>query len=189
MGSKVLRGWHSGQVVRKHTMMNLRPENIAEHTWGVIHVLLSVWPDCPARTIIAAQYHDFGERATGDVPATTRWENPEVAKVFDKREHDFMRDNLHPYIADIVTNMTELEKLMIEFADRTEFCFSMFREINMGNLYGLKPFKRSFDKAAYAAIKILDLDEETWKPAANFWLDVVNLRNKLESRHGQITLG
>lgn len=167
----VLDGWHSGQVVRKHTMMNLRPENIAEHTWGVLHVLLSVFTEVPTQLLIKCLYHDFGERATGDIPGPVKWANPVIANHCEEMEQKYIRDNLVPQLSQIMGNgINEREKYILEFCDRIEFCFSMYREIMMGNKYGWKPFYRSKLKAeaAWENLKAIDInaaeDIHKWWP-------------------------
>ena len=86
-----IESWRNGQVVRKHTMENIRAENIAEHTWGVVTLLLIAWPKCPRHIIAGAQFHDAGERATGDMPGPTKWANPVLEAEMDRLEHDHIQ--------------------------------------------------------------------------------------------------
>lgn len=177
---KLLDGWHSGQVVRKHTMMNLRADNNAEHTWGVIHILLSVFSEVSTRQIIQALYHDFGERATGDIPGPVLWNNPELAKAVEEKEYDYMQENLVPRMAAIMANyLTAREKYMLEFADRIEFCFSMYREYSMGNKYALKPWYRSKTRAlaAWENLKVIDTRADT--DIREWWPEMIEIERKL----------
>lgn len=175
----ILKGWYSGQVVRKHAMMNIRAENNAEHSWGVVHILLSIWPKTSSRLIIACQYHDFGEKATGDVPGPVRWANPDLAAKLDGMEMEYMELHLPPEIVRIMVELTFLEKQMIEFCDRVEFCFSAIREINLGNQYMRVAFNRSHAKATEALERIRGLDESTYEPAFQFWKELNSLKHQV----------
>lgn len=151
---KALDTWWTGQVTRKHTMRNLRAENVAEHTWGVMHLLLHVWPDCPKQTVIYAQYHDSGEEAVGDVPATTKWANQGLGQILDGLETDSLKKLLSEDLFEMWVSAGDLDRLVVEFCDRMEFCYSMIREWSMGNSFAREPFLRSFNKARAALEEI-----------------------------------
>lgn len=141
-----IEAWRSGQVVRKHTMENIRAENIAEHTWGVVLLLIIAWPNAPARVIKMAHVHDNGERATGDMPGPTKWANPTLGSEMDRLERQHIMDTLPKHLCDEYSAMSETDWAVIEFFDRAEFCVSMSRERRLGNTYAMEYFNRSFDK-------------------------------------------
>ena len=138
--------WKTGQVVRKHTMENIRAENIAEHTWGVVSLLMLAWPAVPLRIIVAAQFHDSGERATGDMPGPTKWANPILEAEMDRLEQQHITDTLPKHLRAVISQLSEDEWAVVEFFDRADFCMSMIRERTMGNLYAMIYFERALNK-------------------------------------------
>jgi 5'-deoxynucleotidase YfbR-like HD superfamily hydrolase len=141
-----IEAWRNGQTVRKHTMENIRAENVAEHTWGLIMLLMVAWPNAPSRFLFAAQIHDSGERATGDMPGPTKWANPELGALMDEAERRHMDDTLPKHLCRWLDSMTETDWAVVEFFDRAEFCVSMSRERRLGNTYAMLYFDRSFAK-------------------------------------------
>lgn len=150
---RVMDAWEAARVVRKHTMINIRAENVAEHTWGVDHILFCIWPGIPFRVVIGAHYHDGGEYATGDVPANVKWANPGVAETCSTLETTGIRNTLPEHLHECL-DLSDLEKKIIEIADRTEFCFSTYYEIMMGNRHVVKMFRRSLDRVFLLAKEI-----------------------------------
>jgi 5'-deoxynucleotidase YfbR-like HD superfamily hydrolase len=141
-----VEAWKSGQVTRKHTMENIRAENIAEHTWGVTFLLMLAWPNVPMRIVKMAMVHDNGERATGDMPGPTKWANPEMEAIMDRLEKEHMVDTLPKHVVDLHRDMTDTDWAVIEIFDRAEFCVSMIRERMLGNRYSEIYYKRGWDK-------------------------------------------
>lgn len=138
--------WRNGQVVRKHTMENIRAENDAEHTWGVVMLLIAAWPEVPARVIKMAVIHDCGERATGDMPGPTKWANPVLGDEMDRVEKQHIMDTMPQHLCVAYNEMKPEEWAVIEFFDRAEFCISMSRERRLGNTYAMLYYERSFTK-------------------------------------------
>lgn len=141
-----IEAWRNGQVVRKHTMENIRAENTAEHTWGLVMLLMVAWPNVPMRIIKVAQIHDSGERATGDMPGPTKWANPILSDEMDRLEHSHLRESLPKHLCEQLKAMNESDWGVIEFFDRAEFCVSMARERRLGNSYAMLYFDRSYAK-------------------------------------------
>jgi 5'-deoxynucleotidase YfbR-like HD superfamily hydrolase len=141
-----IEAWRNGQVVRKHTMENIRAENDAEHTWGVVMLLIHAWPSAPAHIIKMAVIHDCGERATGDMPGPTKWANPVLEAEMDRLEHSHIMDTMPKHLCDEYRAMTAEEWGVVEFFDRAEFCISMSRERRLGNTYAMLYMQRSYDK-------------------------------------------
>lgn len=138
--------WLAGKVVRKHGMQTVHRENIAEHTWGVVHTLIHWYNGKPpVNVIIKAEYHDLGEAGPGDVPAYVKWDNPTVAETFERLEDEKSKELLSPAVYEACV-VSVLEDFIIEMADRLEFCFSQLHEIKLGNSYAEKPFRNSMTR-------------------------------------------
>lgn len=141
-------GWLAARVVRKHTMHCLNRENLAEHTWGVVHVLFCVWPNVPGKLILAAQYHDIGEYRTGDVPAHIKWAHPQVRETCESLEQqgaeECLPEELHHCL-----HLVTAEKVLVEICDKAELCFSTYYECRMGNSLVLDVFLRAQERIDY----------------------------------------
>lgn len=184
---KFIEAWRNGQVVRKHTMENIRAENTAEHTWGLIMLLMVAWPNVPMRIIKAAQIHDSGERATGDMPGPTKWANPVLSDEMDKLEREHMLDSLPKHLCDELKSMNDADWGVIEYFDRAEFCVSMARERRLGNSYALLYFDRSLDKMNQTLDKF---EEEFHAKDPLLAINMKKLRIELSlERHELLQLG
>lgn len=151
-----IESWRNGQVVRKHTMENIRAENVGEHTWGVVTLLLMAWPGVPPNIVVGAQFHDSGERATGDMPGPTKWANEVLSTEMDRLEQKHITDTMPEHICDDINTLTEAEWAVIEIFDRAEFCISMGRERRLGNTYSMLYFERSLTKLEQVLEKHLE---------------------------------
>jgi 5'-deoxynucleotidase YfbR-like HD superfamily hydrolase len=138
--------WLSGTVKRYHTMESLQEDSVAQHSWGVVLLLIMLWPSAPSRMIIAAELHDFGEKATGDMPGPVKWSDPVLEALLEKLEHEHMRSSLPPFLADVISSINDAEWALVELCDRAEFCIRMIHERKLGNRYAEIYYKRAWDK-------------------------------------------
>ena len=69
-----------GEVKRYHTMKTIGEQTVAEHSWGVATILNWLKPDISKIALLKALTHDVAEKRTGDMPAPTKWNNPELAR-------------------------------------------------------------------------------------------------------------
>jgi len=74
----------AGGVVRYHNEPGVPKQRVDCHTWRVLAILLSIWPDSSRELIITVQWHDTEEGLTGDLPAPLKWGNPELKKFVDE---------------------------------------------------------------------------------------------------------
>lgn len=78
-----------GEVRRYHQDGTVWPQPVSSHTWRTLVILLYFWPDISKQVILATIYHDVAERYTGDVPATVKINNPEIAEALKIMEVKF----------------------------------------------------------------------------------------------------
>jgi len=78
--SNVLNVLDGGEVKRYHTMSIIGEQSVASHSWGVAVILNWLKPDISKTAILKALAHDVAEKRTGDMPAPTKWNNPDLAK-------------------------------------------------------------------------------------------------------------
>ena len=82
---KMLSG---GEVKRYHTLSTIGEQTVASHSWGVTLIMVWLKPDISKTAMLKALTHDVAEKQTGDMPAPTKWNNPELAKELSMVEKD-----------------------------------------------------------------------------------------------------
>ena len=81
--------FRGGGVARYHSEPSMHKQSVAEHSWRVMVLLLHFWPQCPARTLKAALFHDVSEGYHGDVPAPVK-RVPSLRAHYDDMEKAFL---------------------------------------------------------------------------------------------------
>jgi 5'-deoxynucleotidase YfbR-like HD superfamily hydrolase len=145
----VLEGWQAARVVRKHTLPHIRQENIAEHTWGVLHILLSIYPNAPAIIVKGALYHDLGEHKSGDIPGDFKADNPEIRGHTERYELEAAK-RVVPESMHNCLSLLPSELCLVKFCDKLEFAFSCYHEWMLGNRYSIAPMERTVEMARKA---------------------------------------
>lgn len=110
----ILRG---GRVQRYHAEGEELLQSVAAHSWGVMCILLHLWPNASATLIKAALYHDVAEAYIGDIPAPIK-RHPEMRAVFQQMENEF---NQHLSLG-FEEQLTSTERLQLKIADYLELC-------------------------------------------------------------------
>ncbi|MBE16831.1 MAG: hypothetical protein CL867_11340 [Cytophagaceae bacterium] len=121
---KMLSG---GEVKRYHTLSTIGEQTVASHSWGV--TLLMVWlkPDISKIAMLKALTHDVAEKQTGDMPAPTKWNNPELAK-----ELSVVEKNIEEALGvDFI--ITEEERQYFKQADMFELLLYCVKQRSLGN--------------------------------------------------------
>lgn len=123
----------AGRIRRLHIRpMNGEEQNVAAHTWGVVMILLDLFPDVSRDAIIFALRHDVPEVVTGDIPANVKWDNAELEEALEKREKQFLEamgwKTKHTGVPS-----WDRENLYIKIADRIELLFFCLEQMYMGN--------------------------------------------------------
>lgn len=123
-------------VLRWHTQRMLRQQTVAEHSFRAALILLAVYPDCRIELLRAMLTHDLAEIETGDVPATTKWAHPALAKELKNIESDYeTRNNIHE-------DLSEEERYVLKWCDYVELMSWCAEEAKMGNTYALGPYDK-----------------------------------------------
>ena len=117
-------------VRRYHTVGHVHmEERVGYHTANVMAILFFLFDDHPPLYLLRhALHHDVPELATGDLPATTKWRHPELAKAVEKVEEELieaMQLENHP--------LEPLHRDLLKFADMMDLCFKSVEEMSVGN--------------------------------------------------------
>lgn len=124
----------AGEVKRCHTERVLRPQTVAQHSWGVATILLMVHPEADAKLLRAALWHDVSERAMGDIPSPVKWASEEMHAAIEALEDDINKQwDIMP------KGLTEAERALLKFCDAFEFYLWTREEIAMGNTFMFTP--------------------------------------------------
>jgi len=89
-------------------------QTVGAHSYAVVVLLDQLWDNCSKSLLLSALYHDVPEIVLGDIPATAKWEYPEVKKAFKKAEDKVAKDLGINFV------LTERETNRLKMADMLE---------------------------------------------------------------------
>lgn len=121
--------WDSGRVRRWHTHPHITPQNVADHSWGVVAILYIICADPSPGLIRAAVFHDIAEIHTGDIPSGVKWAFPEMKAVSDACEK-----TVHAKF-DLMPTLNEYESELLKWADLMELALYCHHEWLLGNTF------------------------------------------------------
>lgn len=132
--SRFLRDFRDGGAVKRtHTCRTLRDATVAEHSHGVILILLAVYSvysdHPPARLLAAAACHDLSEIATGDIPAPVKRAHPDLRSALNRITTEWEQARGIRYA------LTDDEAMLLKWADYMEFAMYATEEVRMGNSF------------------------------------------------------
>lgn len=120
----------AGSVARYHTL-SIRPQTLAEHSWGVAMIAHKISPEgASSRLLLACLHHDLAEKYTGDVPANVKWSHPSLCKELEAIEKKFQEDYGYQEILD---GLSSQELAILKWADTFELCLYCVQQALQGN--------------------------------------------------------
>lgn len=121
----------AGRVQRYHQHALLRTEDVAQHTFGLVNLLMIMTErQVTAELLMAAIAHDMGEYVSGDIPSPTKHGmGKEARAAFNAIEDKAMHD-IHG--AEWRTP-TDWEYLLLKTADNLDGLFKCMDERELGN--------------------------------------------------------
>lgn len=122
----------AGRVTRYHTQFLLKTENVAEHTFGLVNLLMIMTGrQLTARLMMAALSHDMGEYISGDMPSPSkRAMGPDAKQAFGVIEFNAMAE-VHGHLG--WDELTPWEALLLKTADNLDGLLKCIEEKRMGN--------------------------------------------------------
>jgi len=118
----------SGNVKRFHTVPVIQEHLVSSHSWGVALCVLAIQPACRKELLVASLLHDATEHVTGDLPAYTKWNHPELASAMKNVERK-VRDDLG--YKDMGLTPYEIE--ILKTADMSDLILCCLLEWQLGN--------------------------------------------------------
>lgn len=111
----LLTAWDAQFLTRYHTApMQMERQTVGAHSYAVSILIDQLWPDSSKQLIMAALYHDVPEIILGDIPATAKWDYPELHQAFERAEKKVMDDLGLNFV------LTAEEKNRLKMADMLE---------------------------------------------------------------------
>lgn len=122
------RYYRSGAKVKRYHTLDCHVSETVGHHSANVALLCPIIADgeVSAVLLLAALTHDSTEQFTGDVPATTKWANPELAAALKKIDAAYSYDNYSSLL-------NEHERRILKQADMLDLCLKAVEELEMGN--------------------------------------------------------
>jgi len=97
---KPLKFWRSGLVRRWHQNPEMSQfyQTNGAHQWGVVTLLLILFPEATRDEIIAAHTHDVGEIDAGDLANPKKLKNPELTGMLDEFEKRSRKETIGQHL-------------------------------------------------------------------------------------------
>jgi len=117
--------YRKGNAVKRfHTVNVLVEETVGHHSANVALLCIRLaGGNTSVNLLKAALQHDLAEQYTGDIPATGKWDFPELARAATRAE-----ERLLPFIV-----LSDWEKRVLKQADMLDICYKAAEEMRMGN--------------------------------------------------------
>jgi len=128
----VLDKWLTGRVARWHAWHTVSAQTVADHSWGVMVVLLEILPkDHPEYVDIlkAALYHDAYEYFTGDIPYQAKREFPSL-RAAEQTAVEKLNER-HK----LLPTLSPLAEGFVKWADMFELWLFSEHQVMQGNRY------------------------------------------------------
>lgn len=128
---RVLLARRAGKVQRYHQHALLRTEDVAQHTFGLVNLLMIMTGrQATAKLLMAAIAHDMGEYVSGDIPSPVKHGMGKEAKdafnaIEDKAMHDIHGNDWEA--------LSDWEYLLLKTADNLDGLFKCIEERDLGN--------------------------------------------------------
>jgi 5'-deoxynucleotidase YfbR-like HD superfamily hydrolase len=120
-----------GLSQRCHTLPTLSDASNAKHQWGMIALLIVLWPEARREMLVSIALHDIAERWVGDTPADAKYGiDPALGKAVRAAEVK-VEDALG--ISPLLNCLTDEEKSWHKGLDMLEFLMFCGDERALGN--------------------------------------------------------
>jgi 5'-deoxynucleotidase len=109
--------YHTGFVQRwhTHTLLARLGQTLGHHQWGVATIIGQLHPEPSAGLILAALWHDVGEKVSGDMPYGAKRNNPALSKKLKDVE-----EAAHLALVQCLFVGSDEDEMWINMADRLE---------------------------------------------------------------------
>lgn len=142
----------AGQVLRYHSWPTVQKQTVAEHSYHVARILMSIAnPELWDRLLPHALLHDLGEQRSGDLPFPVKRDNPDLKRVMDRIEGEHLFSLCMAWMPGtyeselLVMRLTTEERVIFKIADMMEMWEFGIIENRLGNQYASLIIQRTAD--------------------------------------------
>ena len=125
----------AGLVPRYHAQIHLSNQSVAEHTWQVLRIITTVWPQVPADVLKQIIYHDIAEGVTGDMPYPTKLADLKLKRLMDEAECRAINDMEKVWGIPEIPTLDQQTKAIVKACELVEMWEWALYEKNLGNKY------------------------------------------------------
>ncbi len=128
---------HAGRVRRFHTWPTITTQSVAEHTWQVMRIMMTIDAGmCTTKLMQYAVLHDVGEMA-GDIPWPGKRNSINLKSAMDAAEQIVRFNMKDKWGQPTLPELTEIEKCFFKLCENIEMWEFGLQEVSMGNKYGV----------------------------------------------------
>ena len=125
----------AGDVKRYHAHPCIHPQDVGNHTWNVMRIMTTIWPNCPRELLLYAIYHDITEGVVGDIPYPTKLSSPKMKALCDMLEEEAYMNMKEGWGVPELPKLTPEQKEFFKACELVEFFEYAANEFNMGNTH------------------------------------------------------
>lgn len=118
----------AGQVRRYHTWPVIHQQTVGEHTWQVLRMYIQIWGSPSPEVTVYIVAHDAGEFHAGDLPWSSKKNDPKMKELMDRKESEGRLVVGMPQ-----PEIPEVEKWRVKICDVIELWEFGMTEVAMGN--------------------------------------------------------
>jgi len=138
--SAVLELRRAGRVQRCHGIPHHGSYSVAEHTYQMLHLLMSLCPKPSKALIEAVLYHDSAELELGDTPRPAKTRFPDLGKAVAKAE-----DVVNGELSVMQDRLLPSELSWLRALDVLELAMWCLDQLDMGNKNVMPVLERCHD--------------------------------------------
>lgn len=83
---RIIKMRECSHVERCHTLPHVGSYTDGQHSHDMVSLYLVLCPKPSLEVVKAIHVHDYGERWVGDLPAPTKWAEPEIGRILQRLE-------------------------------------------------------------------------------------------------------
>lgn len=141
-----------GRVRRCHTVPVVGHYDVAQHTYGMVSLLLALHPDPPIELVKVIMTHDLAESVLGDIPWPAKHSNPDLKLSYDAAEDRVLKRVLGEQYSSLVCELNLYQKRWLAALDMIELWLWSLEQIDLGNQYA-----KQIETRCVAVIQSLEL--------------------------------
>jgi 5'-deoxynucleotidase YfbR-like HD superfamily hydrolase len=138
----VLDPRRAGRVRRYNTWPHIQEQTVAEHSWQLLRIIYTVYPEASPNLLHFCMFHDIAEVVAGDLPYPVKKNNPELKAEHQKVEQQTYEDIQYWWGIQPPKIEDPMEELIFKAVHYLEMMEWAIDESRMGNSEASLVFER-----------------------------------------------